>query len=77
MLEITINAKQLILAIWTLIAIVMSVVVVLGVGLQFWRVDDAPFLIVAVFFGIWLLIALPVYLLVAVWGMATPKSAEE
>jgi hypothetical protein len=81
MLEITINAKQLIAAIWTVIAIVISVIVVLGFGLPFFgpaiSAGGVPFLIVAAVFGAWLLIVLPVYLLIIVWGMATPKSAEE
>jgi uncharacterized membrane protein len=59
------------------IAIVISVIVVLGFGLQYWTTDGTPFLIIAAFFGIWLLISLPVYVLIAVWGIAAPKSAEE
>jgi membrane protein YdbS with pleckstrin-like domain len=79
-LEITINAKQLIAAIWTVIAIVISVIVVLGFGLPFFgpaiSAGGVPFLIVAAVFGVWLLIALPVYVLIAVWGTAS-KSTEE
>jgi uncharacterized membrane protein len=77
MLEITINAKQLIAAIWTVIAIVISVIIVLEVGLQIWQGNGWPFVMVAAFFGIWLLISLPVFLLIAVWGISSPKSAEE
>jgi uncharacterized membrane protein len=64
LLEITINAKQLIAAIWTIIAIVVSVVMVVS----FWHDYDGPwYLHVAIFFGLMLLITLPVYLLLALW----------
>jgi membrane protein YdbS with pleckstrin-like domain len=77
MLEITINVKQLIAVLWTMIAIVISVIVVLGVGLPYWQIDGTPLLMVAAVFGVWLLVALPVFLLIAVWQISSPKSAEE
>jgi len=75
-LEITINSRQLIALIWTVIAIVISMVVVIGVGLPFWGTDSTPFMMVAGFFLIWLLIILPVYLLIAIWGVASKPERE-
>jgi Zn-dependent protease with chaperone function len=74
--EITINARQLIAMIWTLIAIVLSVIIVVGFGIPNWTTDGLPFLIIAAFFLVWLIIALPVYLLIALWGVASKSETE-
>jgi len=71
-LEITINAKQIVLAIWTLIAIAISLIIVLGIGL----VNPPWWVLVAAFFGVVLVITLPVYLLVAAWGMVSKSESE-
>jgi len=83
-LEITINAKQAILAIWTLIAIVISLIVVLGMGFPYWifgsnvSIYGPPWwIIIAGFFAVLLVITLPVYLLVAVWGMLSKSENEQ
>jgi hypothetical protein len=79
-LEITINTKQAVLAIWTLIAIAVSLIIVLGMGFPFafFGVSSGPpwWLLVAAFFGVLLIITLPVYLLVAVWGMLSKSESE-
>lgn len=82
-MEITINAKQAILAIWTLIAIAVSLIIVLGIGFPFSffgsSVSSGPpwWLLVAAFFAVLLVITLPVYLLVAVWGMLSKSESEQ
>jgi len=80
-LEITINAKQLIAVVWTVIAIVLSVIVVLGIGYfpnSWWFVTGWPWwALIAAFFGVWLVIVLPVYLLIALWGASSNSAAEK
>lgn len=75
---VSVNFKQGLALAWTIIAIAISLIVVLPTGLvqtlfpgtptadymQFW------YLIVFLFFGIFLVVTLPVYLLIAVWGLA-------
>jgi membrane protein YdbS with pleckstrin-like domain len=74
-LEITISAKQLIAMIWTLIAVVLSVIIVIEIGgLPFFA--NNSFLMVAAFFAILLIITLPIYLLIALWGVASKSEAE-
>jgi hypothetical protein len=75
-LEITINAKQAIAVIWTLIAVVLSLIVVLAMGLPYSILGTSftsavPWwLMIAAFFAVFLVITLPVYLLIALWGIA-------
>jgi hypothetical protein len=80
-LEITINTKQAVLAIWTLIAIAVSLIIVLGMGFPFgfFGVSSGPpwWLLLFAFFGVLLVITLPVYLLVAVWGMLSKSEGEQ
>jgi hypothetical protein len=78
MVEITINMKQAIALIWTLIAIVLSLIIVLGMGFPYMGVSSyAPWwLLVAAFFGVLLVITLPVYLLIALWGILGKPEAE-
>jgi uncharacterized membrane protein len=82
-LEITINAKQMIAVIWTLIAIVLSLLVTLATGLPNSIIGSgvstspAPWwAMIAVFFGVLLLVTLPVYLLIALWALATKPENE-
>jgi ABC-type transport system involved in multi-copper enzyme maturation permease subunit len=67
LLEFTITGKQLIAAIWTLIAIVLSIVIVIGIGNNYSGVYSEQWVLVALFFGLLLVIILPVYLLLALW----------
>ena len=66
MLEFTINAKQLIAVFWSLIAVVLSLVIVFYMGAFFGTSVTWPTL-VALFFGLLLVITLPVYLFMAIW----------
>ena len=76
-LEITINAKQVIALVWTVIAIVVSLIVVLGMDVPILGYNVPPWwLTVALFFAVFLVITLPVYLLIAVWGIATRSENE-
>jgi hypothetical protein len=71
--EITINTRQASALVWTLIAIVLSLIVVLAMGLPSSPVSitAAPWwLMIAVFFAVFLVITLPIYLLLALWGIA-------
>jgi uncharacterized membrane protein len=82
-MEITVNARQVIAVIWTIIAIAISLIVVLGMGfpttfLGGSFIAGAPWwLMVAAFFGAFLIITVPVYLLIAIWGIATVRYEEE
>jgi uncharacterized membrane protein len=75
MLEITINTKQAIAFVWTFIAVAVSLIVTLGMGFQYLRgtsYSAVPWwLLIATFFGVFLVTTLPVYLLIALWGIAT------
>ena len=72
-MEITINTKQVIALVWTVIAFALSLIVVLAMGLPSSGVSlsSAPWwLMIGVFFAVFLVITLPIYLLLALWGMA-------
>jgi len=81
-LEITINIKQAIALVWTLIAIALSLIVVLEMGLPqsilgTSYVPGVPWwLLIAAFFGVFLVITLPVYLLIALWGITSRNENE-
>jgi len=80
-LEITINTKQVIAAVWTMIAIIISLIVVLAMGLPSALggtiFAGAPWwFMIAAFFGVFLLITLPVFLLIALWAIATRPENE-
>ena len=73
-LEITINTGQAIAIIWTFVAIVLSAIIALELGFPYSIMgtyySSMPWwLMLAAFFGIFLVITLPVYLLVALWQM--------
>jgi hypothetical protein len=83
-MEITINTRQAIAFVWTLIAIVISLIVVFGMGFPAAALSGTIFagapwwFMVIAFFGVFLIITLPVYLLLALWGLAVrPESEEE
>jgi uncharacterized membrane protein len=70
-LEYTLNAKQVIALIWTLIAVVISFIVVFALGFPY-NVLGVSYsstwpVLVALFFGILLVITLPMYLFMALW----------
>ncbi len=72
MLEFTLNTKQAIAIIWTLIAIVLSLVIVLTIGYPYiypysGYVSIPWQLLVGLFFGLLLIITLPIYLLMVLW----------
>jgi len=82
-LEITINAKQVIAIVWTLVAIVLALLVTLATGLPNsiigGSVSTSPapwWAMIAVFFGVLLLITLPVYLLIVLWALVTKPENE-
>jgi heme/copper-type cytochrome/quinol oxidase subunit 2 len=65
MVEISINTKQAIALIWTIVAFGLSLAVVL-------TADRGPWwMLLVMFFGIMLVITLPVYLLLALWQVVT------
>jgi ABC-type transport system involved in multi-copper enzyme maturation permease subunit len=66
-LEFTITGKQLIAVIWTMIAVVLSIIIVIGIGNYYGGVYSQQWVLVALFFGLVLVIILPVYLLLALW----------
>jgi vacuolar-type H+-ATPase subunit I/STV1 len=75
MLEFTVNVKQAIAFIWTLIAIVLSLIVVLTIGYPYLSYlypysgyAAVPWqLLVGLFFGLLLITTLPIYLLMVLW----------
>jgi hypothetical protein len=64
-LEFSINSKQAIAGIWTLISVVISFIVVLALGYPSyygsWQLS------VGLFFALLLVMVLPAYLLIALW----------
>jgi len=64
-LEFTINSKQAIAVIWTLIAVALSLVVVLALGYPL-SYGSWP-LSIGLFFALLLVMVLPAYLLIALW----------
>jgi uncharacterized membrane protein len=73
--EITINARQIIAVVWTIIAVVVSLIIVLALGYPTsgtYGVFGGPWqYLVALFFGLFLVITVPVYLLIAVWEIVS------
>lgn len=71
-----INVKQILALIWTIIAIVIALIVVLGMGYP-------PFFIVSwqtmvgLFFAVFLVATLPIYLLIILWHIVSEKIEEE
>jgi hypothetical protein len=74
LLEITVNAKQMIAFIWTLVAVAISLIIVFApispyyFGLGLWQMS------LLLFFVSLLLMTLPVYLLLALWHVLSEKS---
>ncbi|MGD0496374.1 MAG: hypothetical protein ABSB28_10135 [Candidatus Bathyarchaeia archaeon] len=74
-MEISINAKQIIAVVWTIIAFVISLIIVLALGYPTsgtYNVFGGPWqYLVALFFGLFLVITVPVYLLIALWHIVS------
>lgn len=82
-MEITINAKQAIAIVWTLIAIVLSLIVVLAMGFPYSVYGGGAYYsgvpwwaMIAAFFAVLLVITLPVYLLIALWSILSKSENE-
>jgi uncharacterized membrane protein YuzA (DUF378 family) len=73
-MEISINTKQAIALIWTLFAFGLSLAVALTINTGLIGVSALPWWeLTAIFFGLFLIITIPVYLLLALWQI-TSKS---
>jgi uncharacterized membrane protein len=74
--EISVNGKQIIAVIWSLVAIVIALIVVLAMGnatfADFGGFFAAPWeWLIVLFFGLVLIITIPVYLLLALWSVVS------
>jgi len=74
--EFSINGKQAIAIVWTIIAFVISLIIVLALGFPtsstYGMVFGGPWQwLVALFFGLFLVITVPVYLLIALWHIVS------
>jgi hypothetical protein len=74
--EISINGKQAIAIIWTLVAIVIALIVTLAMGFpsfgEFGGIFGAPWQwLIMLFFGLILIITIPVYLLLVLWHVVS------
>jgi hypothetical protein len=74
--EISVNGKQAVALVWTIVAIVIALIVVLAMGNQFFGYYDGVFGTpwqwqVALFFGLVLIITVPVYLLIVLWHVVS------
>jgi hypothetical protein len=74
MLEFTVNAKQLIAVFWSMIAVVLSLAIVFYWGAFFDTSITWPTQ-VALFFGLLLVITLPVYLFMAIWQVLSKSES--
>lgn len=70
MVDFSINTKQAIAMIWTIVAFGISLIVVLTLGVQFFAPGSWQML-VALFFALMLVITLPIYLLLALWQITS------
>jgi len=64
-LEFTVNAKQMIIIIWTLISVVLSLVLVLTYSLPYFPYFGSWQMLIGLFFTLLLVMTLPVYILIA------------
>jgi hypothetical protein len=75
-LEFSINVKQGIAIIWTIIAIIISLIVALAMGWPTYAAYGSIFAaawqwLVVLFFGLFLIMTVPVYLLIALWHIVS------
>jgi hypothetical protein len=83
LLEITVNMKQAVAVVWTLIAIVLSLIITLGMGFPYSILGYGAYyaavpwwMMIAAFFGVLLVITLPVYLLIVLWALVAKSEGE-
>lgn len=77
-MEISINAKQIIAVVWTIIAFTISLIITLALGIPSFMggMFFAPWQwLVALFFGLFLVITVPVYLLIALWHIVSKSDS--
>ncbi|MFP3984880.1 MAG: hypothetical protein ACLFU9_02795 [Candidatus Bathyarchaeia archaeon] len=72
----TANLKQMVAMIWTIIAIVVSLIVVLSLGyfpyfVLGWQT------VTILFFAVFLVMTLPIYLLIALWHILADEAETE
>ena len=72
-MEITINAKQIIAFIWTMIAVALSFIIVLAPVSPFFFGGQWQMALLLFFVSV-LVLTLPVYLLLALWHILSEKS---
>ncbi len=75
-MEFSINVKQAIAVVWTIIALIISLVIVLAIGWPTFGTVSAIFpagwqWLVVLFFGLFLVMTIPVYLLIALWHIVS------
>ena len=75
-MEFSINVKQAVAVIWTAIALIISLVIVLAIGWSTFGTVSAIFpagwqWLVVLFFGLFLVMTIPVYLLIALWHIVS------
>jgi len=74
--EFSINVKQGIAVIWTIIALIVSLIIVLAMGWPTFAAFGVIFpanwqWLVILFFGLFLIMTVPVYLLIALWHIVS------
>jgi hypothetical protein len=74
--EFSINGKQAFAVVWTIVAIVIALIIVVAMGNptfgEFGGLFLAPWQwLVALFFGLVLIITVPVYLLLVLWSFVS------
>ena len=75
-MEFSINVKQGIAVIWTIIALIISLLIVLAMGWPTYATYGTIFpaawqWLVVLFFGLFLIMTVPVYLLIALWHIVS------
>ena len=75
-MEFSINVKQAVAVIWTIIALIMSLIIVLAIGWPTFGTVSAVFQVgwqwlIVLFFGLFLVMTVPVYLLIALWHIVS------
>jgi hypothetical protein len=74
--EFSINVKQAIAVVWTIIALIISFIIVLAMGWPTYSTYGSIFSagwqwLVVLFFGLFLIMTVPVYLLIALWHIVS------
>jgi hypothetical protein len=78
--EFSINVKQGIAIVWTIIAVIISLIITIAIG---WPTSSTLGMIfpaawqwlVVLFFGLFLVMTIPVYLLIALWAIVSRSDA--